>query len=393
MSAYRSRIAERFCWDAMVPTPVDVWVHAVSFGEVVAVTPFIEALLTKGWRVLVTCMTPTGSARIQQQFGSRVLHRYLPYEQPHALKRFFANYRPRVGIILETELWPNLIHYARAARVHLLLFNACLSLKSARGYRRFSWIFAPILNQFSGIYTQTDLDAERFCTIGALPEIVQVTGNLKFDLQIKEIDLTPFNDFRRLWGMERVVFMLASTHDNEEQQILRQLRRIQQLVPNVLVLIAPRHPERFLKVSKLARDMGFITSLRSEPNTILPQSEVIILDSMGELLGFYHVSDYAFVGGSLVPVHGHNILEPIAMGTLVMVGPYIENIQSICDELLAVHGLVQVETAEALSKLLQQFNEKPAEKKKIQLAAKRTLEKNRGALQRYVSITEKYRDR
>ena len=388
LPAYRLRLAERFCWGKIESCPVDIWVHAVSLGEVIAITPLIEQLLKQNKKILVTTMTPTGSQRVIEQFGARVVHRYLPYDYPHALRRFFAAFTPKLGIMVETELWPNLIHYACAAGVPLVLFNARLSAKSCKGYAKLLWLIRPLLNQFQGIYTQTETDAARFKSLGAEDEKVHVAGNIKFDLQIKQINLEPFLALKSNWGEERVIVIAASTHDDEEQQILTILPCLQEKISKLLLLIAPRHPERFATVHQLVMQRGFNTGLRSEPTTLNSQNEVVVLDSLGELLGFYHISDYAFVGGSLVPTGGHNILEPIAMKVPVFVGPYVHNFQTICQGLLEAEGMIQVHSAQELVDQLISLHHDEVRREKLSASATQVLHANEGALLRYLAITE-----
>ncbi len=388
LPSYRARILERFSFDNTMVCPVDIWVHAVSLGEVIAATPLIEHYISNNKKVLVTTMTPTGSGRVTQQFGDRVIHRYVPYEVPFALRRFFKRFKPRVGVIIETELWPNLICYARKNGVSLLLVNARLSQQSCHRYFKLSWFFKPLLNQFHGIYTQTEEDAVRFRTLGAEPARVRMIGNIKFDLEIKQINFEPFFAIKSCWGPKRVIVIAASTHDNEEQQLLNCLRSLQEKIPQLLLLIAPRHPERFETIHQLARDRGFNTGLRSEASSLTEHNEVVILDSLGELLGFFKISDYAFMGGSLVPVGGHNMLEPIAMGIPVLTGPSVYNFKVICQSLLAVDGIVQIHSTDDLVNSLSLLHDNEALKITLCEAASQVLRENQGALQRYLSLTE-----
>lgn len=386
LAVYRQGIAQRFGVDAMQPVAVDSWVHAVSLGEVIAISPLIEQLLQNNQRVLITTMTPTGALQVKKQFGSTVLHRYIPYEYPFALRRFFNTFKPKTGIIVETELWPNLIHYAHQFGVRLLLVNARLSQRSFRGYAKLAWFFKAVLRDFNGIYTQDAASAERFRALGAEADRVQVIGNIKFDLQIKTVNLEPFLSMKTAWGDERVIVIAASTHENEEAQLLSILRLLQQKIPQVLLLIAPRHPERFTKIYDLAVALGFNTGLRSHPSSLQPANEVVVLDSLGELLGFYAISDYAFVGGSLVPVGGHNVLEPIAMQVPVFTGPYLQNFLAISNVLFAEKALIKVQTIDDFLQLLVALHQNPLEKHRLKQAASRVFQDNQGALLRYLQI-------
>ncbi|MBN9226106.1 MULTISPECIES: lipid IV(A) 3-deoxy-D-manno-octulosonic acid transferase [Legionella] len=388
LPAYRERISERFFLSKHEYKPVDVWIHAVSLGEVIAAIPLIDAMLEKNWSLLVTTMTPTGSERVQARFGNKVTHQYLPYDLPGILKRFFKKIQPRVGVIMETELWPNLIYQARAAKVPLLLANARISDDSLNGYKKIKFLIKPILNQFSAILAQGDEDARRYITLGARKEIVHVLGNMKFDLQTNTIDSKRFSDLKSHWGTERVAVIAASTHENEEAQILSHLKRLQQAIPGVILLIAPRHPERFQSVFQLCIQSGFKTGLRSDANTLSSENEIVVLDSLGELLGLYQISDYAFVGGSLVPVGGHNVLEPIAMHVPVLSGSQVHNFKAICNDLQIAQGILLVQHANEVVDGIIKLHTDPAFRQQMIKNATEVFEKNKGSVIRHLQQIE-----
>ncbi|KTD15147.1 3-deoxy-D-manno-oct-2-ulosonic acid transferase [Legionella gratiana] len=388
LPAYRKRIAERFGLSKYEYKPVDVWVHAVSLGEVIAAIPLIDAMLDKNWSLLVTTMTPTGSERVQAHFGNKVMHQYLPYDLPGILKRFYQRTKPRVGVIMETELWPNLIYQARTARIPLFLANARISDDSLQGYKKIKYLIKPILNQFAAILAQGEEDARRYITLGAREEIVHVLGNMKFDLQTKSIESQRFSHLKGYWGAARVTIIAASTHENEEAQILSQLKRLQQAIPDVILLIAPRHPERFQAVYQLCIQSGFKTGLRSDLQTLCPENEIVVLDSLGELLGLYQISDYAFVGGSLVPVGGHNVLEPIAMNVPVLSGNQIHNFKAICDELKAAQGMLLVQSAKEVIDGIIKLHTDPTLRKQMIQNATAVFEKNKGSVVRHLHQIE-----
>jgi len=337
---------------------------------------------------LVTTMTPTGSERVQARFGNKVTHQYLPYDLPGILKRFFKKIQPRVGVIMETELWPNLIYQARAAKVPLLLANARISDDSLNGYKKIKFLIKPILNQFSAILAQGDEDARRYITLGARKEIVHVLGNMKFDLQTNTIDSKRFSDLKSHWGTERVAVIAASTHENEEAQILSHLKRLQQAIPGVILLIAPRHPERFQSVFQLCIQSGFKTGLRSDANTLSSENEIVVLDSLGELLGLYQISDYAFVGGSLVPVGGHNVLEPIAMHVPVLSGSQVHNFKAICNDLQIAQGILLVQHANEVVDGIIKLHTDPAFRQQMIKNATEVFEKNKGSVIRHLQQIE-----
>ncbi len=388
LPGYRERITERFSLDNRSHECVDIWVHAVSLGEVIAVTPLIDALLTKKWQILITTMTPTGAQRVQARFGDKVSHRYVPYDLPGVVRRFFKKVTPRLGLIVETELWPNLIHYAAKEQVPLFLINARLSDRSCQGYKRVDFLFKPVLNQFKFIFAQSEDDAQRFKALGAAEDKVVVLGNMKFDLQTQHINSAIFLELKQYWGSQRPVVIAASTHDDEEEQLLLRLKRLQTGMPNMILLIAPRHPERFQKVYQLSIDQGVNTGLRSKVDTLNSNNEVIILDSLGELLGFYQISDYAFVGGSLVPVGGHNVLEPIAMQVPVFSGPQVHNFKTICRDLKVAHAIELAENADDLIDKIIAVHQDNDKKRTLIHNATTVLEANKGAVERYLKQAE-----
>lgn len=386
---YRERIAERFSLSKTASKgQFDVWVHAVSLGEVIAAVPLIESMLEKKWRVLITTMTPTGANQVKTRFGNQVAHRYMPYDLPFALRRFFKSIQCHTGLIMETELWPNMIKFANKAGIPLFLINARLSERSCRGYRKIRFLIRPVLNQFQGILTQSPEDASRFQALGADPQRLSVPGNIKFDLPANTRDFSFFQALKKHWGEKRVALILASTHDNEEQQILPRLKRLQKAIPDIVILIAPRHPERFQKVAQLSRQLGFRTGLRSAPESLTADVEVVVLDSLGELPAFYQLSDYAFVGGSLVPVGGHNVLEPIAMRVPVFTGREVHNFQAICRDLSDKAAILFISSADELVDAIIRLHENPVSRDKLVKKASAVLKANQGAVLRYLSVIE-----
>lgn len=382
---YRRRIGERFMCLHTALEPVDVWVHAVSLGEVIAVTPLVDALLKKGWRVLLTTMTPTGSQRVQLQFKNRVSHQYLPYDLPGIQRRFFSRIQPKLGIIVETELWPNVIHQAHKMRIPLLLVNARLSRRSLHNYQKAGFFFKKVLNQFTAILTQSDDDAARFVQLGARKSRVQALGNMKFDLQLNTVAGDVCKALQQHWGSERTVVIAASTHEGEEAAMLACLPELQQAIEGVILLIAPRHPERFQPVYQYCIQQGLHTGLRSDSTTLSPENEVVILDCLGELLGWYQLSHYAFVGGSFVAVGGHNVLEPVAVKVPVFTGPYVHNFKSICHDLLQAEAMIMADNpADLMGKIAKLHSDETSRLRQISNAS-RFMEKNKGTLERYLT--------
>lgn len=390
LPAYRQRIGERFSCGTLQGASVDIWLHAVSLGEVMAATPLISALLDKGCSVMVTTMTPTGSQQVLNRFGTRVLHQYIPYDFPWALRRFFKRIKPQVGIIMETELWPNMIYQAKQYHIPLLLVNARISNRAFKQYLNVRFMFKPILNQLTAILAQSENDARRFLALGALEEHVQVAGNIKYDVQSTEVDSRLQHGFSEAWGDDRVVVILASTHQDEEAQILNRLSVLKSAIPTLLLLIAPRHPERFQAVYKLCQQYPFKTGLRSQLATINRHCDIIILDSLGELTLFYSLSHFAFVGGSLVPIGGHNVLEPIALGVPVLCGQYMDNSKSICEDLCAAKAIVKVADADALiQNLIELYRDSPRREAQVNNATA-VLKANQGTLLRCMECVDKF---
>ncbi|MCP0914080.1 MULTISPECIES: lipid IV(A) 3-deoxy-D-manno-octulosonic acid transferase [Legionella] len=383
LPAYRLRIKERFGLYIKDNKPVDVWLHAVSVGEVVAAFPLIDALLAQQKKILVTTMTPTGSERVLKQYGGKIQHQYIPYDLPFVLRRFFRNYAPRIGVIMETELWPNLIYEAKRMQIPLLLVNARISDKAFGSYQRVKFLFKSVLNQFTAILAQSEQDKNRFIQLGAAKGMVSAAGNIKFAIQTGTF-ISAIMDYKKKWGATRPVFIAASTHENEEEQLLQCLPELQNAINNVLFIIVPRHPERFSFVAGLSRQLGFATALRSQPESITSKIEVLIVDSLGELLNFYKLSDYAFVGGSLVPIGGHNVLEPIAMQVPVFCGPYLHNSKAVCEDLLKAGGMQRLASAQEVVHAVITMHKNPQYRIDQIAKAFRLLQENQGVVADYL---------
>ena len=298
---------------------------------------------------LVTSTTPTGSGRVQALFGSRVFHVYLPYDLPGAVRRFLDRTRPYVGIIMETELWPNLFHHCASRRIPLAIVNARLSPRSARGYARIAPLTRSTLADVHLIAAQGEGDAQRFRALGARDDQVQVMGNLKFDQTLPADLPTKASVLRNQWGVDRPVWIAASTHEGEDAEVLDAFARIQQALPSSLLILVPRHQERFGRVADLVEERGYRMVRRASGESASADTQVFLGDTLGELPLFYAAADVAFVGGSLVPVGGHNMLEPAALGVPVLTGPARFNFSDISEALLAAGAAREVEDAEALA--------------------------------------------
>nr|WP_251372301.1 lipid IV(A) 3-deoxy-D-manno-octulosonic acid transferase [Rheinheimera oceanensis] len=331
--AYRQRLPERFGFGlkAKQLQPGGIVVHAVSVGEVIAATPLIQQLQQQypGKSITVTCTTPTGSATIQSRFGNSVQHCYLPLDYPGAIRRFLKALQPELLVILETELWPNLLHSCAKQAVPVVVVNARLSARSAQGYRRFAAISKPLLRNISLLLTQDRASSRRFRALG-YTGVLQVSGNLKFELAIPATTSALVTHFQPAFA-RRLVWVAASTHAGEDEQLLALYPQLKQQFPQLLLFLVPRHPERFDKVAEMVTQAGLSLWRRSrailaEPST-QPSIDIDIAlgDSMGELLVWYQLADLVFIGGSLIPRGGHNPLEAICFAKAVQSGPHIFN--------------------------------------------------------------------
>jgi len=378
---HRQRWRERLGWIASLPEPGCLWIHAVSVGEVRAALPLIRTLLAcyPEQRLLVTTTTLTGSRQVREALGNRVLHVYAPYDLPSAVQRFLHHTRPRIAVIMETELWPNLLRQCAATGIPVLVANARLSERSARGYARIRPLTASLLRDVTLIAAQAEADAERFRALGA-PR-VEVVGNLKYDLQLPDNLLEQGRALRReRLGENRPVWIAASTHADEDEQILETFTQLRVRWPDLLLLLVPRHPERFDGVAALCQQRSFNVVRRSDQQPCRPETAVFLGDSMGELLRFYAAADLAFVGGSLVPTGGHNVLEPALLGLPVLFGPHMFNFTEASQRLLDAQAAVQVANAAELAAAVDQWLAEPASRRNAGQRGQAVVERHRGAL-------------
>ena len=310
-----------------------IWIHAVSVGEVQAAIPLIRAISERfpEHRMLVTTVTPTGAARVAAVFSDTVTHCFIPFEMPIAVDRFFTSVNPELALIMETEIWPNLYEGCGARSIPLVLVSARISPRSVAGYRRFMPLFRDTLSHGIIIAAQSQADAERFRSLGASPVRTWVTGNIKFDVELPPDLIDRGRQFRAETFGTRPVWVAASTHDQEEQQVLAAHKLLLEQHPDLLLALVPRHPERFATVRDMVRKSRLQVVARTERVPCEDSTQVFLGDTMGELPLFYAASDIAFVGGSLVPIGGHNLLEPAALGLPVISGPYVFNAQDIAD--------------------------------------------------------------
>lgn len=392
--AYRQRWAERFGFFRLPSSwrseRTVIWVHAVSVGETVAAVPLVRWIQTRypDHQLVISTMTPTGSERVRAQFGESVFHVYLPYDLPGAMARAIRRLNPALLIVMETELWPNLLWRCQRAGCRTLLVNARLSEKSARGYRRLGPLTRAMLARLDVIAAQAPADAERFIALGAQPDRVHVAGSLKFDVTPppSSEEVPPF--FARLARMERPVLVAASTREGEEEKVLDAFRACLTRVPDLLLVLVPRHPERFNSVARLCEDRQFTVLRRSSDQPCDPGIQVLLGDSMGEMWQYYRLADVAFVGGSLVDTGCHNVLEPAALGLPVLIGPSRFNFEAICNLLQASGALIAVADPEDLAQQVMQLLDNPSWREAMGRSGRQIVESNRGCLQQLGTLIE-----
>lgn len=352
--AYATRWGERFGRVEKNFPQGTIWVHAVSVGEVLAAIPLIQRILEQYpiIPVVVTTMTPTGAERVKAILGDRVVQVYAPYDLPHAIKRFLRQIQPKIVVIMETELWPNLLHTCHRRNIPVFVANARLSARSAKSYAVFKRFTQQMLQCITLLAAQTQEDADRFIALGMPESGVKVTGNIKFDLKTPEDLDSCAQALRQQWGVQRSVWIAASTHAGEEEQLLAVFSALKAQFPELLLLLVPRHPERFAQVIALCRQHGLPTATRSDPQSCTSETQIFVGDSMGELLLFYAAADVAFVGGSFVATGGHNVLEPAALGLPVVIGPHTFNFSVITRQLVTAQAAWQVANPQELLTVL-----------------------------------------
>jgi 3-deoxy-D-manno-octulosonic-acid transferase len=388
--AYRRRWNERFGFYNKTYPQNAVWFHAVSVGEAEALFPLLRLLRARrpGLNLLITTTTPTGSARVQATFGGLAEHVYLPYDMPFVIRRFMETFKPRLAVIMETEIWPNLYAECGRHQVPLFLINARLSEKSARGYRKIPSLIRPALANVSLIAAQTGDDAERFARIGAKPEAVKVMGNMKFDIEIAEETIAKGRGLKSSAFGERFVWIIASTHKNEEALFLGLYPKIKAKIPELLLVIVPRHPERFIEVRKLCEERRLNVVMRTSGKPCSAETDVYIADTMGELKMLYAAADVAFIGGSMVPVGGHNLLEAAAVGVPVMFGPYMANFKEIAAGILSRKAALQCRSEDDIVNTIHSLYADSVQRTELANQAVAFLRENRGAIAAIAELIE-----
>jgi 3-deoxy-D-manno-octulosonic-acid transferase len=386
------RIGDRFgSWPYMQPRET-IWIHGASVGEIRSAAPLVKALHQKyPYRpLLVTSFSGAGRAHAQELFGDRVMVAQLPYDFPWCVNRWMRSVQPAVGIIIETEIWPNLLAACTRYKVPVLMLSARLSGRSMRHYLKMRRLTRAALQRVTAIFAQSAGDAERFRELGAAPERVSVGGNLKFDIRFAD-DLVPrAQALRQRLFSDLDVLVAGSTRDGEEQIVLQAFVQVCKNQPRSVLVLAPRHPERAEAVAALIKKVGFVCRRRSAGETPLRSGEVLLVDTLGELALFYAASDVAFVGGSLVPVGGHNLLEPAALGKPVLSGPSLENVRESAEALKQSGVLTLVQDAKSLADASSWLLANHNMRDRIGQVALDAVTANRGALERALALIESY---
>ncbi len=386
---YLANLGERYGFYRQ-PAPAKlIWVHAVSVGETRAAQPLIEGLQAR-WpehRILLTGMTPTGRAAGLEVYGDKVIQAYLPYDYPGAVARFLRHFSPAFGVLMETEIWPNLLASAKAHGVPVVLANARLSVRSARGYGRFSGLVGPAFASLSGVAAQTRGDAERIAALGA--KTVEVCGNLKFDVTPAADKIALGQVWRQAVG-QRPVWLAASTREGEELLVLEAWRRV--AIPDALLVLVPRHPQRFDEVAALLQQQG-ISVVRRSHGLPAPDTQVWLGDSMGEMAAYFTLADLSFIGGSLLPLGGQNLIEAAACGCPVLVGPHTFNFLQATEDAIAAGAAQRIDNPEMLGAAVERLLNGPAELTAMRAAASEFACAHQGAAERMLALIERWTGR
>lgn len=362
--AYRQRIAERFGIFPALPNQPRLWLHAVSVGESIAAKPLIKRLLAEypEHRLLVTTMTPTGSETVQRMYGDQVEHVYLPYDLPNSIGRFLWNTRPEKAVIMETEIWPNLYAACQQRNIPIIIANARLSVHSTQSYKKFRPLIRDTLQRTCLIAARDEKDVAHFLELGAPADKTKAVGNLKYDLEVPEEQKHQGHILKQQWG-QRPICLAASTHAGEDEVVLDIYQQLKSHFPDLLLIIVPRHPERFAEVTSLAEQTGLNTQCRSQQAKFSADAEIVIGDTLGEMFVWYTAADIVFMGGSLVKSGGHNPLEPLILGKPVISGPHVFNWVDVFEQFSQAKALWVEDNDEGIKHRLLALLETPEKQK------------------------------
>ncbi len=380
--SYLDRLTQRFGFGYPKLNSGSIWIHAVSVGEVQASIPLVNELKDHYpyKEIIITTVTPTGSKQVENIFKGAVKTSYIPFETNFAIKNFFNSINPSVALIMETELWPNLYKECGTRGIPLILVSARISEKSLINYKRFLPLFRDTLSHGILIAAQSQIDADRFLALGASKDRTWIMGNIKFDFKLPEEIITKAKIHRSKIFHRRKIWIAASTHDHEEEIILEAHKKISEKIENILLILVPRHPERFAKITQILKEDKWKYSKKSDDQDIPESCQVLLIDTIGELLFFYACSDVAFVGGSLLPVGGHNLLEPAAIGLPIITGAHTFNQKEMTDLLARANALRIVNNANSLSSDIIFFLKNAEESKNAGQRGKLIVESNKGAI-------------
>ena len=395
--AYQQECLERFGPFQAVKNTQTIWFHVVSVGETNAAQPLIEHYLQLGHPVLVTNTTKTGQARAKSLF-LKAPHEnlfqavYLPADQKSLVAQFFEKYQPKMLVLVETELWPNLIAQAKKINIPAILVNARLSEKSANGYAKVKSLTQPMLHGLTQLLAQDQASLQRFQALGMPTELSQVVGSIKFDIHAPQSFVDQAEQLKDEWSLHhRKVITLASTHAPEEQKLIKALSEHLIEDPELLIIVVPRHPERFAEVYQVTQDLNLNTKRRSLGQLITSDTQVYLADSMGEMWLWYALSQACFVGGSLnEPGGGHNILEPISLNVPTVIGPNYFNFQTIVDEFVEAYAVAVGDDAEQVTSMLLDFAENESLAKQMAMNAHVIMQKNAGSLAKHIQVLDQY---
>jgi 3-deoxy-D-manno-octulosonic-acid transferase len=389
--AYLGRWHERF---GFIPTDDQrggIWVHAASVGEFNAASPLIRALIKSYPEIplTVTTLTPTGSDRVKRDLGDKVAHSYVPIDLPGSVSRFLKRLQPRMIIVMETEIWPNLYLQSKRLNIPLLMANARLSKRSVDRFAHLPVFVGKVLQTVAWIGAQSAADAERLAGCGANPKHIEMTGNLKFDLSVPASLAERASALRLSWGRERPVLVAGSTHEADENVVIPSFAALLETLPDALLILVPRYPERFASATQLAKAAGLHTELRSQGETCSRQAQCFVIDTIGELMNYYACADLAYVGGSMGEQGGHNALEPVALGKPVLMGPNMENAQEIANQLLMCNAARSVSNQQDFIQAAEEILSDGVLRDSMGLAGRDLLEKNKGALDLTLKAVER----
>ncbi len=386
--AYRYRWNERFAFYHKKSAQDVIWFHAVSVGEAEALFPLVKQIQQQypDATLLITSTTPTGSARVKAVLQESVIHVYLPYDIPGAVNRFMRHFRPKIAVIMETEIWPNLFAYCGNHAIPLYIINARLSENSAKGYQKIPSLISPALAQVKLIAAQTQDDAKRFAAIGAEIEKINILGNIKFDIEISSDIIRQGLQLKTDLFSGRFVWLIASTHKDEESIFLEIYKKIKHLIPELLLILAPRHPERFSEVKKLCEQHQLNVVIRTSGIDCYQHDDVYLANTMGELKMLYAASDVAFVGGSMIPAGGHNILEAAAIGIPVLFGPYMANFKEIAAGVLRQNAARQCRNKNEIISAILVLHTDLAQRQSLAEKGRAFVRQNQGATTRILNI-------